>query len=65
MAATGDFARGRPMWAQNQRNSWHGVEFPYHSELNIAEYYKRYAKPFAQSTRASVASLKRWRRAES
>ena len=22
--------RHRPMWAQNQRNSWHGVEFPYH-----------------------------------
>ncbi len=33
-----------PMWVQNQRNSWHGVEFPYHSDLNIAEYYKRYAE---------------------
>jgi len=44
MAATGDKARGRPMWVQNQRNSWHGVEYPYHSELNIAEYYQRYAE---------------------
>jgi len=44
MAATGDKARGRPMWVQNQRNSWHGVEYPYHSDLNIAEYYKRYAE---------------------
>lgn len=35
---------GAPMWAQNQRNSWHGVEFPYHSDLNIGEYYKRYAE---------------------
>ncbi|MEZ5399877.1 MAG: sulfatase [Bryobacteraceae bacterium] len=34
----------RPAWVQNQRNSWHGVEYPYHSELNIAEYYKRYAE---------------------
>lgn len=33
-----------PMWVQNQRNSWHGADFPYHSALNIAEYYKRYAK---------------------
>lgn len=36
--------RGAPMWAQNQRNSWHGVDFPYHSDLDIAEYYKRYAE---------------------
>ena len=34
----------RPMWAQNQRNSWHGVEYPYHSALDIGEYYKRYAE---------------------
>ena len=35
---------GTPMWVQNQRNSWHGVDFPYHSDLNIEEYYKRYAE---------------------
>jgi N-acetylglucosamine-6-sulfatase len=33
-----------PMWLKNQRNSWHGVEFPYHSSLDIGEYYKRYAE---------------------
>jgi N-acetylglucosamine-6-sulfatase len=44
MAASGEMARGRPMWVQNQRNSWHGVEFPYHSDLDIEEYYKRYAE---------------------
>jgi len=32
-----------PMWVRNQRNSWHGVDFPYHSDLNIAAYYKQYA----------------------
>jgi N-acetylglucosamine-6-sulfatase len=32
------------MWTQNQRNSWHGVEYPYHSTLNIADYYKQYAE---------------------
>ncbi len=44
MAATGDMARNRPRWVQDQRNSWHGVEYPYHSDLDIAEYYKRYAE---------------------
>ncbi len=44
VAAEGDMARNRPMWVQNQRNSWHGVDFPYHSDLDIAEYYKRYAE---------------------
>ncbi|NWF83289.1 MAG: sulfatase [Bryobacteraceae bacterium] len=44
MAASGEMAQGRPMWVQNQRNSWHGVEFPYHSELDIEAYYKRYAE---------------------
>jgi N-acetylglucosamine-6-sulfatase len=44
VAPAGEYARHRPMWVQNQRNSWHGVEYPYHSELDIAEYYKRYAE---------------------
>jgi|SRR5579883_830366 len=44
MAETGDMARHRPMWVQNQRNSWHGVDYPYHSDLSIAEYYQRYAE---------------------
>src|SRR5205085_3620436 len=26
------------------RNSWHGVDFPYHSDLDVGEYYKRYAE---------------------
>ena len=32
------------MWVQNQRNSWHGVDYPYHSTLDLSEYYKRYAE---------------------
>lgn len=35
---------GAPMWLQNQRNSWHGVDFPYHSNLDIGEYYRLYAE---------------------
>ena len=44
MAAEGEMAQSRPMWVKNQRNSWHGVEYPYHSTLDIAEYYQRYAE---------------------
>jgi N-acetylglucosamine-6-sulfatase len=44
MAADGENAKGRPIWVSNQRNSWHGVEYPYHSALNIAEYYRLYAE---------------------
>ncbi|HWB96090.1 MAG TPA: sulfatase/phosphatase domain-containing protein, partial [Bryobacteraceae bacterium] len=44
MAASGDMARHRPRWVQDQRNSWHGVDYPYHTDLSIAEYYKRYAE---------------------
>jgi N-acetylglucosamine-6-sulfatase len=33
---------GRPIWVENQRNSWHGVDFAYHGTLDIADYYKRY-----------------------
>lgn len=44
MAPSGEMAQNRPMWVQNQRNSWHGVEFPYHSDLDVAEYYRRYAE---------------------
>jgi N-acetylglucosamine-6-sulfatase len=39
-----DKVQGAPMWVRNQRNSWHGVEFPYHSNLSISDYYKRYAE---------------------
>ena len=44
MAPEGDMARGRPRWVQDQRNSWHGVDFPFHSTEDIGEIYKRYAE---------------------
>lgn len=39
-----DNSRNLPRWLLDQRNSWHGVDFPYHSDLNIEEYYKRYCE---------------------
>jgi N-acetylglucosamine-6-sulfatase len=49
----------KPMWTQNQRNSWHGVEFPYHSDLDIAEYYRRYAETLL-AVDDSVGRLLEW-----
>ncbi|MGE0101284.1 MAG: sulfatase [Blastocatellales bacterium] len=48
-----------PMWAQNQRNSWHGVDFPYHSDLDIEEYYKRYAETLL-AVDESIGRLMEW-----
>ncbi|MBK5292118.1 MAG: sulfatase [Acidobacteriia bacterium] len=44
MADSGDKARNRPMWVQNQRNSWHGVDYPYHSTLDVEDFYRQYAE---------------------
>lgn len=38
---------GKPMWVKNQRNSWHGVEFPYHSDLDVREYKRNYHRALA------------------
>ncbi|MEY2999919.1 MAG: Choline-sulfatase, partial [Verrucomicrobiota bacterium] len=34
----------RPRWMRDQRNSWHGVDFPYHSSLDIDQYYRNYCE---------------------
>ncbi|PAX09076.1 sulfatase family protein [Sphingomonas lenta] len=39
-------APDRPMWVENQRNSWHGVDFAYHDGVDIGDYYKRYMETF-------------------
>lgn len=37
---------GKPMWVQDQRNSWHGVEYPYYgrSRQSVAEMYRHYCE---------------------
>ena len=36
----------KPMWVRDQRNSWHGVEFPYHgrAKQSVAEMYRHYCE---------------------
>ncbi len=33
-----------PRWVRDQRNSFHGADFPYHSRLDLATYYQQYAE---------------------
>lgn len=33
---------GKPRWVHDQRNSWHGIEFFYHSDEKMSEYLKKY-----------------------
>jgi N-acetylglucosamine-6-sulfatase len=34
----------RPRWVRDQRNSWHGVDYPYNTKLDVAEYFQLYAE---------------------
>lgn len=40
-ANTPENYRGKPRWVKDQRNSWHGVDFPYHSTIDVGEFYKK------------------------
>ena len=46
----------QPRWLRDQRNSWHGVDYPYHSALDIEEYYKRYCETLS-SVDDSIGSV--------
>lgn len=62
MADTPDNYVGKPLWVRNQRNSWHGVDFPYHSQIDIAEYRRNYYRTLLsvdESIGKLMAELKR------
>lgn len=45
MANTPENYEGKPMWLKNQRNSWHGVEYAYHSDKTpIEQIYREYCE---------------------
>lgn len=33
---------GKPMWVYNQRNTWHGIDFFYNSDMKMSEYLRYY-----------------------
>jgi len=42
IANTEENNRGKPMWVRNQRNSWHGADFFYHTNQPLQEYIREY-----------------------
>ncbi len=44
-ANTAENYEGKPMWVKNQRNSRHGVDYPYYGTLDgVEQFYKRYCE---------------------
>ena len=44
MADTEENYRGKPNWVKEQRNSWHGVDYMYHGDMDFDAFYKRYCE---------------------
>ena len=49
----------KPMWVKNQRNSWHGVDFPYHSSLDVKEYFREYCRTLS-GVDESIGKVRSW-----
>ncbi|OAN56597.1 sulfatase family protein [Sphingobium sp. TCM1] len=61
MANTPENNAGKPLWVQNQRNSWHGADFPYHTDNPMKEQvrdYYRTLSPVDESLGRIMAYLK-------
>jgi len=39
-----DNLRNRPRWLLDQRNSWHGMDFPLHTDTPVEDYYRSYCE---------------------
>ncbi|MFV0443094.1 MAG: sulfatase [Planctomycetaceae bacterium] len=59
MADTAENYRDKPMWLKNQRNSWHGVDFAFHRNTDITEYYRLYCECL-MSVDDSIARVRQW-----
>jgi arylsulfatase A-like enzyme len=44
MADTEENYRGKPQWVREQRNSWHGVDYMYHGQMDFDTFYRRYCE---------------------
>lgn len=60
-ANTEENYRGKPMWVRNQRNSWHGVDFPYHTDQDLKEYIREYYRTLS-SVDDSLGRIMAWLR---
>ncbi|MEM9704276.1 MAG: sulfatase/phosphatase domain-containing protein, partial [Planctomycetota bacterium] len=56
-----DNRRNRPRWLLDQRNSWHGMDFPLHTGTSVEKFYRRYCEALRSvddSIGAVMAQLK-------
>lgn len=44
MADTDANYQGKPRWVREQRNSWHGVDYMYHGQMDFDLFYRRYCE---------------------
>ena len=44
MADTEENYKGKPDWVKEQRNSWHGVVYMYHGQMDFDTFYRRYCE---------------------
>jgi len=44
MADTEENYKDKPDWVKAQRNSWHGVDYMYHGQMDFDTFYKRYCE---------------------
>ena len=51
-----DNRRNRPRWLLDQRNSWHGMDFPLHTGTNVEKFYKSYCEAL-RSVDDSIGSV--------
>lgn len=59
MADTPENYKGKPRWVKDQRSSWHGVDFPYHSTLDVAAYKMEYHRTLT-AVDDSVGRVRAW-----
>lgn len=44
MADTEENYKDKPRWVREQRNSWHGVDYMYHGNMDFDTFYRRYCE---------------------
>lgn len=44
MANTEENYKDKPRWVKEQRNSWHGVDYMYHGNMDFDTFYRRYCE---------------------
>jgi N-acetylglucosamine-6-sulfatase len=59
MANTAENYKGKPRWVKDQRSSWHGVDFPYHSNLDVGVYKMQYHRTLT-AVDDSIGRIRTW-----